>query len=457
MGMIDAHPSLVASLPQAPPADMWVGDDFHHNGAFRLMYTFSWLLNYDSRIKSDDKYIFESFDFGTDNGFEFFLKLGPLKNVNEKYFKYSSPTWNDYILHGDYDDYWQSRNILSHLHNITHPVLIVAGWFDAEDFYGPLNIYRTIEENCPQNQTTLIIGPWKHSGWNWMDGDRLGDIEFGETTGEFFREEIEFPFFLKHLKQEELFEYPEVLAFETGTNEWKILDYWPPQKITEKKIYLQDNEKLSFSLPINYSENSSVSYVSDPMNPIPWSTEVRTTQGHLWMIEDQRFVADREDVLVFQSEVLEEDITIAGPIIAELFVSTTGTDADWIVKLIDVFPTFKSKDNEKIEKYKLSGYQMLLAGEVFRSKYRYSFEKPEPMVPGKITEIEINLGDRLHCFEKGHRIMVQIQSSWFPVIDMNPQTFIDIYNADEDDFQKAVHTVYFSRKYPSQIQINILE
>jgi putative CocE/NonD family hydrolase len=452
MGMIDAHQALKASMVQAPPADMWIGDDFHHNGAFRLMYTFSWLLhNTKPRNEIARKYL-ESFDFQTTDGYKFFLELGPIKNVNEKYFHHLIPTWNDYLQHGNYDEYWQKQNCLQHLQNINHPVLIVAGWFDAEDFYGPTSVYQSIEKQNKANSSTLVVGPWKHSGWNWMEGDRLGDIGFGQSTGVYFRQNIEFPFFTYYLKDKTGLNLPEALVFETGSNQWRSYDCWPPDTVSKKKLFLHNKGKLAFHAP-QHSNEEFDSFISDPDDPIPWSTEKRTTQGHLWMIEDQRFVADRPDVLTFQSDILEKDIAIAGPITAVIYCSTTGTDADWIVKLIDVFPDSSSTDKLTNADNKMNGYQMLLAGDVFRSKYRKSFEIPEPLESDEIVEIKFNIGDRNHRFLKGHRIMVQIQSTWFPVIDRNPQKFIDIYHAEKEDFQKAEHRIYHSKKYPSHIEI----
>lgn len=457
MGMIDAHPALKASSPQASPSDMYIGDDFHHNGAFRLMYTFSWLAGSARPRKDPTAKRPPPFDYGTSDGYQFFLDIGPIANVNKKYFHNEIPTWNQYMEHGNYDEYWQQQGVLQHLDNITHPVLNVAGWFDAEDFYGPMTIYYTLEKKNSDNKSTLVVGPWLHGGWARMDGDVLGDIQFGEKTGVYFREKVELPFFLYHLKGKGKLDLPEALVFETGSNQWKSYDQWPPNSTAEKNLYFHAHGKLSFSPPVKESKKAVDSYTSDPDNPVPWSTEKQTRQGHLWMVEDQRFAAKRPDVLVYQSNVLSKNITIAGPIIASLYVSTTGTDADWIVKLIDVYP--ESSPGKKLTSTdaKMSGYQMLLAGEVFRSKYRKSFEKPEPMVPNQVTEIKFDLRDKCHCFLKGHRIMVQVQSTWFPVIDRNPQKFTDIYHTKKEDFQKAVHKVYRSKKLPSHLKLKVIK
>ena len=457
MGMIDAHPAMKASSPQASPSDMWIGDDFHHNGAFRLMYTFGWLSwNARTRIGPSASRA-RGFDYGTPDGYNFFLELGPVSNVDKLYFHNNVPTWNQYMEHGDYDEYWNKQDVLQYLNDITHPILNVAGWFDAEDFYGPMSIYYTIEKKNPNNKSTLVVGPWLHGGWARMDGDELGNIRFGSKTSEYFRKNVEFPFFLYYLKDKGEFNLTEALVFETGSNQWKSYDLWPPKETTEKNIYFHENGKLFFSAPIANSEDAFDSYISDPNKPVPFSQEIRTSQGHLWMVEDQRFASRRPDVLVYQTDVLTEDVTIAGPIIANLFVSTTGTDADWVVKLIDVYPGDAPNNDPNPCNVRMGDFQMLLAGEVFRGKYRNSFEKPEPFVPNEVTNIQFDLRDKCHTFLKGHRIMVQIQSSWFPVIDRNPQQFVDIYLAKAEDFQKAEHRVYRSGKFSSHIKLRVLK
>jgi putative CocE/NonD family hydrolase len=449
MGMIDAHPALKASSPRASPSDMWIGDDFHHNGAFRLMYTFDWLVN-DARPRTGLTTIRPPrFNYGTPDGYKFFMDLGPVSNINSKYLHNQIPTWDEYMEHGDYDEYWKKQSLLQYLDNITHPILNVAAWFDAEDFYGPMSIYSTIEKKNTHNKSILVVGPWYHGGWGNSDGDQLGDIKFDQKTGVYFREKVEFPFFMYHLKGEGKLDLPEALVFETGSNQWRPYERWPPRGTTEKLMYFQTDGKLSFDPPSETSNQAFDDYTSDPEKPVPWSKNIQNRQGHLWMVEDQRFAARRPDVLVYQSDILTENITIAGPIIASLYVSTTGTDADWIVKLIDVYPGNAPND--------MGDYQMLLAGEVLRSKYRNSLENPEPMAPNQVTKVEFDLSDKFHCFLKGHRIMVQVQSTWFPVIDRNPQKFVDIYKAKEDDFQKAVHRVYHSPEYPSCLKILVLK
>jgi len=456
MGMIEAHPALKASSPQASPSDMWIGDDFHHNGAFRLMYTFGWLSGNAAVRSGPSEKRGTRFDYGTSDGYKFFLELGPVSNVDKKYFHERVPTWNEYMEHGDYDDYWRRQDVLQHLNNIKHAVLNVAGWFDAEDFYGPMSIYYTVEKNNPENKSILVVGPWRHGGWAREKGDFLGNIRFGSNTSEYFRNQVEFPFFLYYLKDKGKLELPEALVFETGTNRWKSYDKWPPLQAVEKNLYLRAEGKLSFTASKEESNKAYDVFISDPDNPVPYSAEVRTYQGHTWMVEDQRFAADRPDVLVYQSDILSKDVTIAGPIIADLFVSTTGTDADWIVKLIDVFPEGSSEIIPGISNETKGNFQMLVGADVFRGKYRISFEKPEPFVPGVITRISYDLRDKYHCFRKGHRIMVQVQSTWFPVIDRNPQKFVDIYHAEESDFKKALHRVYRSAAYGSNLKLRVL-
>jgi putative CocE/NonD family hydrolase len=455
-GLVNAHPALEASSPQAPAIDMFLGDDFHHNGAFRLMYTFSWLAG-NARPRAG---ITESrgrgFDYGTPDGYRFFLDVGPIGNINEQYFNHSVPTWNEYMDHPDYDEYWQRQNPLRHLKNVSHAVLNVAGWFDAEDFYGPLETYRALEKLNPVNASSIVVGPWLHGGWASMPGDALGDIRFGSPTGEHYRQNVELPFFLQHLKGKGGAAPAEAVVFETGGNQWKTYDTWPPRGVEPRTLYFQPNGSLSFSPPSSAAADAFDEYVSDPAKPVPFSAEARTTQGHLWMVEDQRFAASRPDVLVYQTPPLAEDVVVAGPLVASLFVSTTGTDADWIVKLIDVYPGTAPDNQPNPRGVRMGDFQMLLAGEVFRSRYRNSFSKPEAMVPDQPTKIEYDLRDRYHRFLAGHRIMVQVQSTWFPVIDRNPQTFVNIYRARESDFRKATHRVYRSSKMPSGVRVGVV-
>ena len=450
MAAIESHPAVKAISAAASPADWWMGDDLHHNGAFRLMYAYSWVGQDAWPRKNGPTSRRVSWPgYTTSDGYKFFLDLGPVKNVNGKYFKNENATWNEYMLHGDYDEFWKELNILQHLKNIKVPVLNVIGWFDAEDYRGPLMIYETIEKNNPEIFNSVVIGPWNHGGWHSGPGESLGDINFGSKTSEFFQKEIEYPFFMHNLKDFDEFDIPEAYVFQTGTNRWRKFDSWPPENIKEMNIYLDDNGTLTFEPDYSGEDILYDEFLSDPDKPVPWSMLKQTQQGSLWMISDQRFASCRPDVLVYETRPLEEDLTIAGPIIAHLNISTTGTDADWIVKLIDVYPS----DSQGI----LGDYQMLLAGDVFRSKYRNSFESPEALIPNKITEIEFSLFDKFHTFKRGHRIMIQIQSTWFPVIDRNPQTFCNIYEAEESDFQKEFHRVYHSKTNESYIRIQSLD
>jgi len=480
MGMVGAHPALAASSPQASPSDMFIGDDWHHNGAFRLMYAFGWLSRNARRRDEPTEARAGAFDYGTPWGYDFFLDIGPVANINELFFHDDVPAWNEFMEHGTYDEYWQRQNALLSLDDITHPVLNVAGWFDAEDFYGPTSIYYTLEEQNPVNQSTLVVGPWLHGGWRSMSGESLGCIDFGTATSETFQEEVQHSFFSHYLRDEGQWAATEAVVFETGANEWRRFEQWPPPGVRRRELYFGPAGALSWDAPSSSSSGSGGaatasttggstamradaisqsadapfdSYISDPDRPVPFSAEYRTSQGHLWMIEDQRFAATRPDVLVYESEVLTEDVTIAGPIIATLYASTSGTDSDFIVKLIDVYPG--DTPNNPDCPVPMGDFQMLLAGEVFRARFRNSYENPEPMVPGEPTRIEFDLRDRFHTFKAGHRIMVQVQSSWFPVIDRNPQTFVDIYNATEDDFQAATQRVYRSAELPSHLTLGV--
>lgn len=454
MGMVDRHPALVASSPQASPSDMFIGDDWHHNGAFRIMYAFSWLSRNARVREGPTESRSGAFNYGTPWGYEFFLEAGSAANIDDKYFHGNVMAWNDFMEHGTYDEYWQRQNALLHLDNIDHAVLNVAGWFDTEDFYGPMSIYRTVEEKSPDSENTLAVGPWRHGGWRSMEGNHLGCIEFERSTSIDFQTQVQFPFFSYHLKGEGDWNAQEAVVFETGRNEWKTFDRWPPQNAVPTNIYLQENGTLSFEEPIETGNGISDSYLSDPNNPVPFSSEIRTTLGHLWKVEDQRFASSRPDVLTYVSEPLKEDLTIAGSVLANIYVSTTGTDSDWIVKLIDVYPP-DSTDSEFCN-VPMGGFQMHLAGEIMRGKFRNSMEYPEPMVPGEITRINIDLKDRFHTFLAGHRIMVHVQSSWFPAYDRNPQAFVDIYHAQPQDYQLATQTIYRSAKNPSHLVLNVI-
>jgi putative CocE/NonD family hydrolase len=452
MGMVDAHPALAASSPQASPADMFIGDDWHHNGAFRIMYAFSWLAGNARRRDEPTTQRTARFDYGTPSGYDFFLEAGAAANIDELYFHGEVPAWKDFMEHPSYDEYWRRQNALLHLDGIEHAILNVAGWFDTEDFYGPMSIYRTVELENPGTENTLVAGPWLHGGWRGMLGDHLGCVDFDSETSAYFQTEVQLPFFEHHLRGVADWAPPEAIVFETGTNEWQQYDTWPPQGIEQAALYLGEDGGLSFEPPA--AGDGADWYLSDPDKPVPFSAEHRTTLGHLWKVEDQRFASTRPDVLVYESEPLEEDLTIAGPILADVYVSTTGTDSDWIVKLIDVFP-----DDAPASSFcdvPMGGFQMHLAGEIMRGRFRESFREPRAMVPGEVTPIHIDLRDRFHTFRAGHRIMVQIQSSWFPAYDRNPQQFVDTYSAEPDDYVAATQTVYRSPRYPSRVTLPVL-
>jgi hypothetical protein len=456
MGMIDAHPALKASSPQAPPQDQFLGDDYHSGGAYQLMYAFEWLsTNARARTAPSESDV-QHFDYGTPDGYRFFLDLGAAANAS-RYFGDAVPTWNDHMRHGTYDEYWQSRNVPKDLVDIRHPVLIVAAWFDAQDFYGPFRMYRAMLDKNPDNATYFVVGPWLHGGWARSDGETLGNIGFGSKTGVHFRQEIELPFFNYYLKDKGRLNLSKVTVFETGGNRWHSYDQWPPKKAGSRNLYLHANGKLAFSPPSAPSPVDFDSYVSDPRKPVPYTGEITTSEGHLFMVDDQRFAATRPDVLFYESDPLAEDLTVAGPIAAHLNVSTSGTDSDWVVKVIDEYPGDAPDPVPNPRNVRMGGFQMLLAGDILRGKFRNSFSKPEPMVPDKVATIEFPLGDKYHTFLKRHRIMVQIQSSWFPMFDRNPQTFVDVYHAKQSDYRKARQKVFRSRDLPSYVTLKVLK
>jgi putative CocE/NonD family hydrolase len=451
-GMIDAHPALKASSPQAPPQDQFFGDDYHSGGAYQMMYGFNWMsTNARARVAPSERDS-ERFDYGTPDGYRFFLEMGAAANAL-KYFADDVPTYADHMTHGTYDEYWQARNVLKDLVNINHPVLIVAAWFDAQDFYGPFRMYRALKEKNPANKTTLTVGPWLHGGWARGDGDTLGRINFSSKTAAHYRTTIELPFFNYYLKDKGRQTLPEAVVFETGGNKWHSYGQWPPAGTHPRNMYLQAGGRLASTPPgvrsDDRSDEAADDYVSDPAKPVPYTAEITTTEGHLFMVEDQRFVWGRPDVLVYQTPPLTEDLTIAGPIDVSLQVSTTGSDGDWVVKVIDVYPGNLPAP--------MGHFQMLLAADILRAKFRNSMSRPEPMVPGQPTKLAFTLGDKYHTFLKGHRLMVQIQSSWFPMFDRNPQTFTDIYRAKDSDYRKATHKVYRSASLPSFVTLPVLD
>jgi hypothetical protein len=453
-GMIDAHPALKAVSPQAPVTDLFLGDDCFHNGAFMLAANFTFYSFFVERKEGPQPPQPRApVDRGTPDGYDFFLAMGPLANANEKYLKFENPYWNALMAHTRYDEFWQSRAIQRHLKKVAPAVMTVGGWFDAEDPVGPLLVYRETEKNNPGITNFLVMGPWSHGGWARGDGDRLGQLDFHVKTGKWYREKLQAPFFKHFLKGEGDGKFAEAYVFETGTNRWREYAAWPPLEVRKRPLYLADEGKLSWQASSTVPAFDE--YLADPNKPVPYVGHTTFGMEGAYMTEDQRFAARRPDVLTYQTEVLEEDLTVAGPLELELHVSTTGTDADFVVKVIDVFPPdYPARELPKAEgpaqtelqrqaaRNPRGGYQMLVRGEPFRGKYRKSMEEPEPFTPGKVEAIRFALPDMAHTFRRGHRVMVQIQSSWFPLVDRNPQTFGDIPNMKPEEFRKATHRVY---------------
>jgi putative CocE/NonD family hydrolase len=446
-----AHPALKAVSPQGPVTDWFNGDDWHHNGALMLIDAFDYYSTFGvPRPKpiTPDKGP-ERFTYYTKDNYKFFLELGPIKNVKANYFADTIKFWNNIVEHGTYDKFWKDMDIRQHLTDVKPAVMTVGGFFDAEDVYGTFKTYEAIEKQNKGNTNILVVGPWYHGGWAKSQGDSLGKVKFGQLTGTWYRKNVEFPFFQHYLKDAPAPDLPEALIFETGSNQWKRYAAWPPENTVKKELYLQSGGKLSFIK--STSVDGFDEYISDPSHPVPYADHVHSERTNEYMIDDQRFASRRPDVVSYQTTILDQDVTLAGPLLAHLFVSTTGTDADFVVKLIDVYP------DDYPDSLQMSGYQMLVRGEVMRGKFRNSVEKPEPFVPGKVTEVKYALPDVAHTFKKGHRIMVQVQSSWFPLVDRNPQKFVDIYQADDDDFQKATHRIYHNLSNSSALWITVVE
>ncbi len=452
----EPHPALKAASPQAPIADWFIGDDDHHNGAYFLNESFNFIMTFGMPRPQPTTNQGRNFSHGTTDGYKFFLELGSLANVNKRYLKGEHKYWNDVVKHGNYDEFWQSRSVLPHFKKVTPAVLTVGGWFDAEDLYGPLHIYQAIEKNNPRTNNSLVMGPWSHGGWARGTGDSLGNVRFDAKTADWFRENVELKFFNFYLKDKGELKLPEAMAFRTGSNEWKSYDEWPPKDAQARSLYLQAGSRLSFEAPTQSSSEFD-EYVSDPAKPVPYTNEISINRNAGYMIEDQRFAARRPDVLTYQTEALKEDMTMAGPMVADLFVSTTGTDADFVVKLIDVYPDNAPNNSPLGGQVRMGGFQMLVRGEVMRGKFRNSFSKPEAFTPGKTAEVKFDLQDVNHTFKAGHRIMIQVQSSWFPLVDRNPQKFVDIYNAADSDFQKATHRVFHSAKLSSHLKVGVVK
>lgn len=455
MGIIDAHPALKAASPQAPIADWFIGDDMHHNGALSLTMAFNFFSVFGQPRPVPVDHWPKRFEHGTPDGWQFFINMGLLSAADLLYFHHRISFWDDLMQHPVYDTFWQKRNILPHLKNIQPAVLVVGGWYDAEDLYGTLHIYQRIEQEDKQNKNRIVMGPWFHGGWARSDGQRLGDLRFGSKTSLYYRQKIEFPFFEYYLKDRGNFSPAEATMFDGGANQWHYFRKWPPEGVKSRNLYLSDNQKVSWTAPS--AEMQCDEFWSDPQKPVPFIDQITNTWGRLYMVADQRFAAKRPDVRVYQSEIVSDSLTVAGPITADLFISTTGTDADWVVKLIDVYPDATPNFKPNPCKIQMAGYQRLVRAEIFRSKFRNSYEHPEALQPSQITEIKFPLQDVFHTFLPGHRIMIQIQSSWFPLFDRNPQTFTNIYEAKAEDFHGQWHRLYHSAAYPSHLKLPVLK
>jgi uncharacterized protein len=457
-GMIDAHPALMAASPQAPVTDWFIGDDWHHNGALQIAHMLNFLPFFDRPRPVPVKKFDMLFEYETPDGYDLFLHLGPLSKASGKYFKGETAFLKEVCEHSNYDDWWKARNIRAHIKNIKPAVMTVGGWYDAENLFGALEVYRKVLANSPSTDNRIVVGPWVHGGWSRGDGSKLGDVGFNAPTAEFYQEKIEFPFFEHHLKGKDAgkFEHPKAWVFETGTNLWRKYENWPPKEAQPRTYYFAAGSKLASVAPSQASGDEADEYPSDPSRPVPYQETTTTRMTQEYMTADQRFASRRPDVLVYETGILDDDVTVAGPIGVDLDVSTTGTDSDWVVKLIDVYPNDSPDPKTNPAGVRMGGYQQLVRGDVFRGKFRKSFETPEPFEPGKPAEIKFSMQDVCHTFRHGHQIMIQVQSSWFPLIDRNPQKFVDIYNAEAADYQKATQRLYRSHDRPSHVTLLVM-
>jgi hypothetical protein len=461
--IIDSHPALKAASPQAPMTDLFFSDDGYHGGAFMLAANFGFYVFFKPIAEpSTPPKSAAQFDFGTPDGYSFYLQAGPTGELEKKYLKGSNPLFTDQLRHTTYDDYWKARDISRHMKNVKCAVMTVGGWFDGEDLSGPFKTFHAIDQFNPGTPNTLVVGPWVHGGWARSDGDHLGDVQFDAKTAEFFRKQIQFPFFEYYLKGKGS-AMPKAYVFETGTNVWQKYDSWPPAQAAAKTLYLHAGGKLSFDPPT--ANEGMDEYVSDPAHPVPFINYMATAVPQRYMTDDQRFASRRPDVLTYQTEPLEEDVTIAGPVSPKLKIASSGSDSDFVVKLIDVYPD-DYPDPEVADASKrilgpppirMGGYEQLLRGEPMRAKFRNSWEKPQPLVPGKSADVNFSMPDLDHTFRKGHRIMVQIQSSWFPLVDRNPQTFVEIPDAKPEDFKKATEEVFHNSGAASGVEVMVLQ
>ncbi len=451
MAALSGHPALKAASPQAPVTEWFMGDDFHHNGAFAVMDGFSFYSGFGKPRPKPTTVGSPGYRIQSQDNYDFYLKTGALKNFS-KLMGDSIAFWKDLYAHPNYDDWWKARNPMNFVTNVKPAILVVGGLFDAEDCYGAWNLYKAIESKSRNTDNRLVMGPWLHGGWGGRgDGSFLGNVRFGSKTAEYYQRNIEIPFFNFYLKLKgTVRDIAEANIFFTGENEWRRFEQWPPRNAQAVNVSLPAEGKISLDMPASGS-GTFKEYISDPAHPVPYTEDVHLGRTAEYMCDDQRFASRRTDVLTYSTEVLTEDLTLAGPLVADLVASISTTDADFVVKLIDVFPdTFRytgpSPSGEVGRAYPMGGYQMLVRGEIMRGKFRNSFEKPEAFVPGKITEVKYTLPDVAHTFKKGHKLMIQIQSSWFPIMDRNPQKFVDIYKADDSDFQKATIRIYNDSK-----------
>ena len=449
---LDPHPALKAVSPQASPADMFIGDDFHHGGAFRLSYGFEYATLMETNKERG------VFTFDEPDTYTWYLKLGSLAHVNERYLHGTIPSWNNFAMHPNWDAFWQRQAVArSVVGGPRVPTLNVAGWWDQEDFFGPIKIYDLLEKRDTANLNFLVVGPWNHGGWGGQSGQKLGPVDFGSPTSKYFRENIEAPWFAYWLKAKGTLNLPEALTFEAGTNTWQRRDSWPPRTgVSARRLYFQPGGKLSFDPPAAAGDSGFDAYVSDPANPVPYRARpIKPTYADgstwsRWLVDDQRFLAGRPDVVNWVTPPLAEDVTIAGNVIAHLFAATTGSDADWVVKLIDVYP---ESEPDSV----MRGYELMVANDVLRGRFRKSFERPDSIVPNRVEEYTIDLHTQDYRFRKGHRIKVQVQSSWFPLIDRNPQTWVpNIFAAKDSDFRPATMRVFRSRNAASYVQVDVV-
>jgi uncharacterized protein len=458
MAAIDAHPALKAVSPQAPVTDWFLGDDWRHNGALFLAHTFGFLPSFGQPFVPPGivkPQMASRFERGTPDGYNFFLSLGPLRNLDPNLFGVEGGFWKEVLAHDRYDAFWQARNVRNFLRNVRPAMLTVGGWFDAEDIAGPLGVHRALQAQSPQTTETLVMGPWSHGGW-MGDGEQLGNVKFSAKTAEYFRDNIMLPFFVYYLKPgKEDPKLPKAYVFETGRNQWRKHEVWPPKDSAERTFYFREGGKLATTPPAAGQKFDE--YVSDPAKPVPFTDETSPGMTYNYMTSDQRFAARRTDVLVYSTETLEQDLTVAGPIEVDLQVSTSGTDSDFVVKVVDEYPGNYPDPEPNPTGVRMGGYQQLVRGEPFRGRFYKSFEKPAALEPGRVTRIAFTMPDVYHTFRRGHRLLVHVQSTWFPLVDLNPQKYVDPeYSATEADFQKATQRVYRSAEAPSAIKVHTL-